>query len=174
MARVVYFTRPHKDHQLLGFHGPSNFVLNAYNADNQYIYRNDFKRPQVKANLFAMFNLGTSDGIKLFAWLEKENSQKVSSSNANFRVSLVAENSWAETQIGSGVGVAYNQGWTLDLTETLLTNQAIIGERTLKIAVDLYRFGKKYTTERYLNHLGIWDYALRTKKRVDFLEIEVL
>lgn len=121
-----------------------------------------------------MFNNSSGDGIKLVSYLLKNDFEEVQTGSCTFSVYLVNETTWAETLLATGAGVASGDKWTLDLTEAALGGQEIIGERTLKVYASLVRGTKTYKAQGYLNHLGIWDTALRTKLRVDFIEIEVL
>lgn len=130
--------------------------------------------PSYKAKLWAMFNNVSSDGIKLIAYLVKNDADKVTAGSCSFSVYLVNESTWAETLLANVSGTQSGQIWTADLTETAMGGQEIIGERTLKVYATMTRGTKTYRTHGYLNHLGIWDTALRTKLRVDFIEVEVL
>lgn len=120
-----------------------------------------------------MFNNVSSDGIKLISYLVKNEADKVTAGSCSFSVYLVNESTWAETLLATVAGTQSGQIWTADLTELAMGGQEIIGERTIKVYATMTRGTKTYRTHGYLNHLGIWDTALRTKLRVDFIEIEL-
>lgn len=132
------------------------------------------KAPEYRAKLWGMFNNPTGDGIKLVAFLLKNELEEVITAPCTFSVYLVNETTWAETLLATSAGTASGKKWILDLSEAALGGQEIIGERTLKVYASMLRGTKTYRMQGYLNHLGIWDTALRTKLRVDFIEIEVL
>lgn len=172
--RKVKFTSPNKDMQVIHLEGPRSFCLPSCTNDSQVLFHMRSVASEIKPRLWAMFNNPSSDGIKINAGLFKDDRNQLDFGSCVFRVYLVGEALWNKTLLYSGSGTKVGLDFRIDLTESNLGNLEVIGERTLFIEADLTRGFKKYKTSLHLNHLGIWDYSLRTKIRLDAVEIEVL
>ena len=172
--RKLTFTSPNKDMQVLRLDGPRSFCLPSCSNDSQVLFHMRSTASEIKPRLWAMFNNPTSEGIKINAGLFKGDRNQVDFGSCVFRVYLVGETLWDKTLLYSESGTKLGLNFRADLTEANLGGLEVIGERTIFIEADLTRGFKKYKTSIHLNHLGIWDYALRTKLKLDALEIEVL
>lgn len=172
--RRVKFTTPTEDCQILKLSGPRSFCLSSNHSEHQFLYGLNSTRTEIKPKLWAMFNNVTGNGIKVKASLLRDDRQLVDIGTCTFRIYLVNESTWATTLLYTSSGTKTGREFFLDATESNLLNNEVIGERTFYIEADLVRGTKRYKTSGYLNHLGIWDTALRTKLRVDFIEIEVI
>lgn len=172
--RKVTFTSPNKDMQVLRLEGPRSFCLSSCTDDSQVLFHLRSTNSEIKPRLWAMFNNPTSDGIKINAGLFKDDRNQLDFGACVFRVYLVGETLWDKTLIHAASGTKVGLDFRIDLTEQQLASLEVVGERTIFIEADLSRGFKKYKTSLHLNHLGIWDYALRTKIKLDAVEIEVL
>lgn len=159
------------DLQVLKLGAPNSFV--NVKRDCQILFTQARKAPVYEIDLGVQFNDATGDGIKLIAFMEKNNKDIIHAANCTFTVFNVNLSTWAETQVYSASGVPQSNGaFTLDVTEANMGGLSIDGEQTLAIQVTMYRFNKKYQIKEYINHTGIFDSLIRLKKRVLILEVK--
>lgn len=142
--------------------GPLLFVKDNV---NQTLLKPSYLRSEYCLKISSQFD----DSLKLIAYLTRNCGSRASIGEGTFRISLVNLD-WSESLIGTFNGILDNGKLTLELSESTLGVE-LIGEYIFLIEVLAKRFRKNYRAIAYSNHIGIFDYALRIKNKVNFLDI---
>jgi hypothetical protein len=160
----------------LSFNNKKVITPNA--AYNSIVTKVSFEKPtnkDFKVKAWMRFNSDTFDGVQMIGSLFRGKSAKTIAS-CTFRIySVDINNTWAETLLvtttGSDVG---ENRFSANTPESTLAPTTLTGELTYKLEVEITRLGKTYSDIFYFNHIGIYDTAIRLRKRIDFLAITKL
>lgn len=119
------------------------------------------------------FDTTDFDSIKLAGYLyNKSNGSVAAGSVCSFRVFLVSPSSWTETLLGTFPGaVLPNNYFYVDVPISSLSPADLDGDNSLMVEVVMTRLSTTFRERFYLNHLGIYEFTTRVKKKVDFLFI---
>jgi hypothetical protein len=147
-------------------------------AYNSIATKVSFEKPtnkDFKVKAWMRFNSDTFDGVQMIGSLVRGKNAK-SIATCNFKIySVDVSNTWAETLLVSvaGTDVGGNR-FSANTPESTLAPTTLTGELTYKLEVEITRLGKIYSDVFYFNHIGIYDTAVRLRKRIDFLAITKL
>lgn len=113
------------------------------------------------------------DGVRLVAYLMKNNTTVVVPTSCVFTLYEVSQPNWVETSIFTGSGVLQgNNYFFLDVPSSSLTGSELDGGPTLLLEACIVRLGKTYKNRVYVNQLGIYDSFTRLRRRVRVVETE--
>lgn len=119
------------------------------------------------------FDTTDFDSIKLAGYLYNQSNGTVSAGSVcTFNIYRVSPSLWTETLLGTFVGVLQpNNYFYIDIPMSSLTPADLDGDNSLMVEVVITRLATTFRERIYLNHLGIYGFTTKVKKKTDFLSI---
>jgi hypothetical protein len=130
-------------------------------------------KPDISANLHAVFESNNFDGFKIIAWISTSD-LAVSGFLDVFKVYSVNINTWEKTLVVTKAAVQSGISFVCNVTASDLGSNEYTGAEVYFIEASITRRKKSYYVGKYFNHLGIYDSWFRLKQDVDFLDITKL
>lgn len=163
-----------EEHQILKMDSSKRFIVNT-GKEWQFLFspNSSFSSSNQIIKIACEFNKETFDGIRLAAYLYKQNTGEVSSSSTcQFNIYRVDSPNWKDTFILSVNGTFTSETyWFKELLQSDIPSIDLFGGDTIMVEVVVTRLSETYRDRIYVNHLGIYDNITRARKDIDFLSI---
>ncbi len=143
-----------------------NQVLSLSGQWNCYLERTWDQKHKIGPSIFASFNSGLMQGIKIRASLKRD-SVDVSSKVETISVHRVADGTWAESFVSQKAPTLNGLVWECNFSQAELSSNELSGAETYLISVLFLRRRERYKEKVFFNHLGCFDSINRLRQEME-------
>jgi hypothetical protein len=158
-----------EDSQLVNASIANDFLLNV--DEGQFLVSPNYAPAQYQVVHEITENMVTLDGIKLLAYLDKDNGQTVQSTDCRFRLYSVNQSSLLETLLHDSTNLPdANNRYIKNLTVVDLGGLEPVGDIVFLLRTTITRFSLVLNRKEYFNHIGIFLFTESLRRRLRIME----